>query len=201
MNDLTEFRFEGSWVGTPFLNTTELSYGCLNKKKLAEILGNFLCAVAGDVMQAQGVNHYLEKNTWNILFLDKILELVPNAKMVHIYRDPRDVVSSFMQQRWMPSNAIHSATIYRDLIERWWEVRNKVAQGSFMELSLESLVSEPEKNLRKICNFWGVTWDDSLLQLDLSRSHSGRWKSDIPEKELSAVEKILQSQIEALGYE
>ena len=45
-----------------------------------------------------------------ILYLDKILEFLPNAKLIHVYRNPKDVIYSFTNQRWLPTNIENSST-------------------------------------------------------------------------------------------
>jgi hypothetical protein len=185
-----------------FLERRRMAYSLFPERgTLAGILGEFLRGVIDDVLEHRGGRLYLEKNTWNILWFDRILELLPEARLVHIYRDPRDVVASFTKQRWMPSEPTQSAVICRDLLERWWDVRRKLPSHSFMEVSLEALTKEPESVLRDICGFWDLRWHSALLETDLSGAHAGRWKKDFNLDEQRAVQTILLGPLEAMGYE
>lgn len=199
---LTAFSFAGHWTGAPFAQTASMHYcGKPEKTELARILGDFLRRFAERVVEAQGLTAFLEKNTWNILWFDRLLELVPEAKMIHVYRDPRDVVASYMTQDWMPSDAVQGATVYRDLIKRWTEVRNGLPDGSYREIALEEITAAPESSLRQLCDFWGLDWSDRLLEVDLSRSNAGRWKQSIPAVQQDEVQDILAPALTQLGYE
>lgn len=201
MNELTQFTFRGYWVGMRAGEPNRLLYGCFaDRRALAPVFGRFLRDVIDSVLVQQGAAHYLEKNTWNILWFDRILELLPEAKMVHIFRDPRDVVSSFVRQSWMPSEPREAAVIYRDLMDRWWDIRSRIPGASYLELSLESLVGDPRGTIERVCDFWGIPWHDALLQTDLSRSHSGRWKKDLNSRQQQEVHDVLAEQIIAHGY-
>jgi hypothetical protein len=198
---LVDFEYEGYWVGTPFSRKKHLLYSSKkSEQEFQKIVVEFLCAIIDDVLKEQNADYYLEKNTWNILWFDKIIELLPKAKLVHIYRDPRDVVASFMRQTWMPSNAGQSAKICRDLLEKWEEIKTLVPVGSYLEISLESLVSEPESILKEICTFWGISWEAKILNTDLSRSNSGRWKTLLTRPEQIEVGAILGEYVKKLGY-
>ena len=143
----------------------------------------------------------MEDNTWNILYLKEIAELLPGARLIHIYRDPRDVVASFTQQTWTPSDAVESARFYRNLMDRWQHVKQQVPEDFFMEISLEELVQHKENMLQEICAFWSLEWDDKLMELELNKAHRGRWEKDIPANQLEEVLEILTPYLEMLGYE
>ncbi len=201
-NELVRFKFKGSWEGMPQFTRREMFF-TLNKSKenLGGSLSNFLRKIIDDVKAHQNAEYYLEKNTWNILWFDKILELLPDAKMVHIFRDPRDVVSSFSKQKWMPTDIIQSSIIYNELIQNWENVKKKVPSESFMEISLESLVEKPEIILRNICKFWHLPWSDSLLDIKLTKANKGRWETEITQKDIKDVEIILGKYLRDWGYE
>jgi hypothetical protein len=199
---LVDFKYEGYWVGTPFLDKKQLQYSSnKNEQQLKQYVIAFLYAIVDDVLNTQKAEYYLEKNTWNILWFDEIVKLLPKTKLVHIYRDPRDVVASFQSQTWMPSNAGQSARVCKDLLDKWEEVKSQVSAESYLEISLESLVSEPESILRKVCEFWSVPWNASILDTDLSRSNSGRWRKQLTRSEQVEVENMLKDHILKLGYE
>ena len=126
--------------------------------------------------------------------------MIPNARLVHIYRDPRDVVSSYTKQTWMPSDPVQSAIIYRDLLNRWWKVRESLPEDTYFEISLEHLISEPQNVLKGVCQFWEVPWSNKLLDVPLERSHSGRWKRDLTRKQQNEVQEVLKDHISKLGY-
>jgi hypothetical protein len=199
---LSENHFSGYWVGMPFLAKTELYYtGMPIKEDIVDIFRRFVYSIIEDVKQAHSATYYVEKNTWNILWYDEILQLLPHSKLVHIYRDPRDVVASYCKQTWMPSSAKDSAQVLKNIMDRWEIVKIRVPRESYLEISLEQLVLEPEMVLKEVCSFWKIPFESTLLKTDLSRSNMGRWKKQFNSKEQAEVEFILKDNLEKFGYE
>jgi len=199
---LAAFRYAGYWVGQGPPHRNRMYYGVFpDRQTLAEILRDFLYGVIGESLQHQGADFYLEKNIWNILWFDRILELLPEARLVHIYRDPRDVVASFVRQPWMPDDPVQCARVVRDLLARWSAVRQTVPPDRCLDVSLEALVRGPESTLREVCSFWRVPWHASLLETDLSHAHVNRWRRDLAPSVAARVQHELRAEIEAFGYE
>jgi len=97
--ELVDFRYRGRWVGGSFLRESYLSYGPpRERRELAKILGAFLRQVSVSIRENQSVQHYVEDTPFNILYFNEMLELLPEAKLVHIYGDPRDVIASLTKQ-------------------------------------------------------------------------------------------------------
>jgi hypothetical protein len=202
IENLTEFKFTGSWTGQHFGERTEIAYcDYPDKVKLASLLGQFYREVASRITQKVEAEFFMDDNTWNILYFPHLLEMIPEAKLVHIYRDPRDVTASYMQQTWAPASPIEAAKFYNGVMDRWAMVKEELSPVAYLEISLDELVQDPEPILRKVADFYGIPWDQSLLQIDLSKSHKGRWKRDIPEELHAEVQKILAEHITNFGYE
>lgn len=198
---LTAFRYRASWTGQGFLDRRNVRYhGPFADGDLAGILGEFLRSVMESAARSQGAAHVVEDNTWNILWFDKLLRLLPEAKLVHIYRDPRDVVASYTTQSWMPADPVKSAHVLRDVLLRWAEVRRGLPAGSFMEISLDSLVADPRRVLTALCAFWGMEWHEALLDTDLGGAHVGRWRQDLKPESQKAVCALLRDVMDAYGY-
>jgi hypothetical protein len=201
INELVEFRFTGNWVGMDFLKKSSIYFGRhQSEEELAKVLGNFYRDIVHAVLKEQNVKHFVEDNTWNILYFDTILKLVREAKLVHIYRDSRDVVCSYMTQMWAPANLTEATSFYKEIINSWWDTRDRLSDDSYLEISLENLVSNPKTVLQQICNFWDIEWHNSLLETDLNHSHTGRWKIDLTEKQQEYVNSELQMELRKLGY-
>lgn len=201
IEDLTDFSYQASWTGLefgdhPVLRFAEPPY----PKQVAARLGDFYNEVVAEICKNQQSHYFVDDNTWNTLYFDSILELLPEAKLVHIYRDPRDVVASYMQQIWAPSEPIKAARFYAGIMRQWWKKRDDLPKDSFYELSLEQLVEAPDETIKNICEFWQLPFEETLLSVDLSRSNTNRWRRDIPEDKFGRVTEILEPFIETLGY-
>ncbi len=202
MSRLVEFSFPACWVGTESYRLAPTIYhSAKSREELAAIIGNFIRDVIDDLLRQSAKKFLVEDNTWNILFARDIIELLPEAKIVHIYRDPRDVVASFSQQRWSPTDKEQGARWYRAMMTHWFTVRSALPAGSYYETSLENLVAVPETVLREVCKFAEISFDRAMLQVDLGYSHSGRWKREYTADEKAKVHEILGDVIAELGYD
>ncbi|MDR8394065.1 sulfotransferase [Aliifodinibius sp. S!AR15-10] len=201
IDDLTDFTYPGTWTGKALGSVNKISGGNPTDSFMKERLGSFYRSIASCIVENSGATHFVEDNTWNILYLKEITELLPDARLVHIYRDPRDVVASFIHQTWTPSDAVESARFYRNLMDRWQHIKQQVPEDIFMEISLEELVQYKEEILKETCAFWSLEWNDKLMGLELNRAHRGRWKKDIPADQQEEVLEILTPYLEMLGYE
>lgn len=200
VEELTEFRFEGRWGGTPRWEATVMSFGRPDAERLRAVLGGFVLDVFGCVAQAQDATHVVEDSPYNHLAFRQIHELVPRSRLVHIYRDPRDVVASLAGMVWAPSDPLEAARQYVAVHEEWKAVRAKLPEGSFLEVSLEELVARPRDVLPTLCEFLELEWTDALLTVDLGRAHSGRWRSDVPAPAHDALHRALQPALDDYGY-
>ena len=204
ISGLREFVYRGVWPGTDSYTYKPEIYhsGPKSKEQLAEILGNYIKNLINDFLLKNNKEFFFEDNTWNIFFARELLEILPEAKIIHIYRDPRDVVASFTQQRWCPSDVKKAALWYKSMMNYWLsEVKKDLPGNSYYEIKFESLVNYPEVSLRELCEFAGLSFDECLLDVDISRHHSGRWESEFSEKEKREIYDILGSIICDLGYE
>jgi Sulfotransferase family len=199
---LRAFSFPAFWVGTESYAYRPHVYHAspMSREELASILGRYLCQVIGRFLAKQNKQFFVEDNTWNILVARELIELVPHARILHVYRDPRDVVASFMQQRWSPGAVKEAALWYDSMMKHWFTVRAGLPPGSWYEFSLENLVGDTERVVSEICDFCGIPYDPVLLETDLGRSHTGRWRRDLSCEEHQVAESILSNTLTELGY-
>ncbi len=201
INTLAAFQFQGTWTGSPHFEKNRIyHHNSFETGRLKLTLAEFLNTIITDVLQTQNADFLIEDNTWNILWFDHIRELLPETKLVHIYRDPRDVVASFVNMVWAPSDPEQAAVFYRDIISQWWQVRSQLPKSAYHEIALENLVKKPENTLQELCRFWGIPWHDNLLKTDLSRSHSGRYLKAFNPSQINQIETILSEPLKKLGY-
>ena len=203
LNELVEFEYTGERLGTgSYIFNNKIQYAPnYSKEQLKKIFQNFIHSFIQDILTHNHKDCFIEDNTWNILFSADLLDLIPNAKIISVIRDPRDVVASLSKQKWMPSNKVQSSKIYNDLIVEWIEIRRNLDKQFWIEVRLEDVVLEPESQIRKICDFIELPWEDNLLEIDLSKSNSGRWKKDFSVEEQRLVIPLLAEHIKSFGYE
>lgn len=201
LDELTDFTYPGKWVGMSALETKHQNYASpRTREELAGLVRGFLSKIVAAATAPASATHYLEKNTHNILWFDQILEVMPDAKLVHVVRDPRDSASSMLGENWAPSEADQVITYLTDLHARWDAVAVRVPDDSFIEVRLEDLVDDRKTTLDQVCEFWDLDDWPGGASFDLSRNNAGRWRSD---QRLRDPEQIarLDSIADHYGYE
>jgi len=152
---------------------------------------------AAERFNAKIVADHTPTNLNHVLFLH---DLFPEMKFIHIYRDLRDVVSSYKRQSWGGNSAKEAVPIIKGSLEKWERDRKELPKDSYIEVSLEELVGNTKETLEKICEFLGLEFDATMLNMDLSKSHSGRWKKDLSKEEVELVERELGWFLKSHGY-
>jgi len=201
IRSLEEFNYTGQWNGSKLFSRRKIHFSYRkDRRELANILGGFWRDVIRSTCAHQKKSIFVEDNTWSILWFDRILDLLPEARLVHVFRDPRDIVASYTKMRWAPDNPLHAARWYKGVINEWFSVKDRLDSSQYLEIKLEDLVEQPAEVLQRVCAFWGIPWSDCLLGTDLSKSHSGRWMTDLSDEVGRAVTLELGAELEQLGY-
>lgn len=201
IDDLHEFKYKGHWLGMEFGEKNEIFYSPPGGgNDIRNAINEFLVKVINDAVKKKNATHYLDDNTWNPLWFSSLLEILPEARLIHIHRDPRDVVASFMGQTWTPVSVDHNISFYKGLMKQWREEKVKLPRESFLELRLEDVVKNKKETLLNIVEFCGLKWDDALLEINLSKSNSGRWKNDFSKEDQKILNQRLEEELKVLGY-
>ena len=100
---------------------------------------------------------WAEKTPSNSYYFKSFLKLYPQGRIIHIYRDYKDVVASF-QKRGM--TAYYSSMLYLYNTASALSCR---ASKNYYELSYEDLVKNPSDSIKAICDFLNLKYDESML--------------------------------------
>ncbi len=128
-----------------------------------------------------GKARWIEKTPRHLLMTDLLRRLWSDAYIVRIVRDPRDVALSLARMPFAKDSVVgnlvridHDVRVSRDII---------ADDPRAMTLRYEDLVTEPERELRRICGFIGEAYEPSMLD---SRDTAGRvaaehewWKGSV----------------------
>lgn len=164
---------------------------CKSYKQPREVLHraarNFLDEVMLAYASARGKQRWAEKTPNNLLHLDALHQLLPDARWVWITRDALDVAHSTTTVaahragiapvyentlRLTPGQSVPSTPLAATL--RWvnWNRRiDGFLKGKpFHHLAYESLVCAPQAELRRLCDFIDEPFEQSMLAYD-TKSH------------------------------
>jgi len=123
---------------------------------------------------------FLEKTPANALFFRQIVESFPDCRIIHVLRDPRDVVASLIAasgswgSRWAPRSARRAVRMWRQYVRAVKEARSSLPPRQFLEVRYEDLLSDPAKVLRECASFLGLEWSDAQLAQAISANEPQR---------------------------
>ena len=159
-SSLVGFSYNSVWTGSHFLENNNMYFlDPIEINKIKKTIGNFYLEIILDALENSGNTFYLEKNTWTPLVFDQLLGILPGAKMIAIFRDPVDVISSMMRQRWSPNEFEKAVYYYKGIMQQWLKVKRVIPPDSFLEISYEQLISNSTGILRGIEEFSTINID------------------------------------------
>lgn len=156
------------------------------------------------------------RNTYSLHWINRVY---PNCQFVHILRDPRDVVNSYLK-----------AGLYQDLnaaAYRWLEsiteidhFKRKIPANRCIEIRYEELVRFPEKKTKELCAFLGLEYNPGMLHFsesvnemgDTAYEHHqnlyrpvnpnsiGKWKRQLTKRQVEEIESICGEKMRKFSY-
>lgn len=168
-----------------------------------------------------GATLWGDKTPMNTLYLNWIDKMFPKSLYIHIIRDGRDVVSSYLKAG-IYDNVKDASWRWMASVERAKRLGQALSNERYMELRYEDLVSSPEVEVKKVCNFLGIQFHDNMLKPQenasklgdaaklshhsnlyqpINSSSIGKWKKNLDTNQKKIVQKKISRLLEGLGYE
>jgi hypothetical protein len=215
------------WLGSKLFVLSGLKRDQIENKILEECRngGDFLRIIMDEIARNQNAARWAENTPEHVLHLSRIKKEIPNALIIHIIRDGRDVALSLEKQGWVQpfpwdqGRRLQVAGLYWE-----WLVDKGIAHGKtfgrkYMEVHYEKLVGYPQETLDEIGRFIDQDLDYQRIQLNAigsvsepntsfesSANSSGfepvqRWRKSFPAGQLAALEKLIGPSLKKLGYD
>jgi hypothetical protein len=185
---------------------------------------DFLRIVMDEVAHQQGVDRWIDSTPTNIPHLLRIKKDFPDAQIIHIIRDPRDVALSLDKRGWsrpLPwdnDKALLAAGLYWEWIVRKGRKLGSLLPSNYCETRYEDLVNQPAETVARLGLFlqhdlnYGRIRQASIgsvkipltsFKEDLVRGQFtpvGRWKDKFPSDQLVLFESLVGEYMRELGY-
>lgn len=114
----------------------------------------------------ENVRVLVDKNPSNSLFTDKLLKIFPEARFIHIIREPRDCVNAHIK-RFNKKNTFFLAWYWKGFNAAIEKVKQK-GKDKFLTVLYENFVRETEQTMKGICQFLNVPFDEKIMQSNFS---------------------------------
>lgn len=185
---------------------------------------DFLRVVMEEIARKQGVERWIDSTPTNIPHLLRIKKDFPDALIVHIIRDPRDIALSLDKRGWsrpLPwdhDKSLVAAGLYWEWIVRKGRKLGSALRPDYLETRYEDLVNHPAETLQRLAVFLTHDLDYGRIQQtsigsvkrpltsfkeDLDRGQFtpvGRWKDKFPADQLLLFEDAVGGYMQELGY-
>lgn len=197
------------------LNADRVLERCVEVPTSAELLGLLLR------LYAQNRSKLLsgEKTPQHLRHVPRILQDFPQASVLCLVRDGRDVALSLSSMPWSSADLSAASQTWLEAVR----LSNRMATTypkRFLEVRYEHLVTHPEKALRAIMGFLGLDFQPAQLCPDnpsgviLARSlewkgralgpvdgtRVSRWRSTAEVDQIHFLNKVLGTELDRLGY-
>jgi hypothetical protein len=202
----------GMWRPAPSLADT---LGAITGPGFHDIVNGLMGAWAS----SQGKPRWGEKTPQHTLRWRTILEGFPNAQIIHLIRDGRDVMLSYKSAFFGPKHVYPLAIRWRQYLAAAAEARACLGDKAFLHVRYEDLLAAPQKELRRICTFLGEKYapemleyyracktsrrdprDASNLRSPVMTHNTGKWRTQMTNRELRIFEALAGSSLERHAY-
>lgn len=178
-----------------------------NSESYIQVYYSLLKSYAGEESKYVG-----DKDPRFLDFLPELNNILPSSKVIHIIRDPRDVVLSRTKADWSKRWPFFMhACMYKAQLERGRRLGRKIFRKNYLEIYYENLIINPEQVLKEIMEFLELEYNDSMLNFrDSAKSlvdqtemqwkketlgpllsrNAGKWQKQLSESQIYTVQQI-----------
>ena len=119
------------------------------------------------------LNKTTNKWLYNYQYAGIIAQHIPNAKIIHCYRNPLDNILSiyrahFRRGNEYSSSLVDSTKVYLDQEEIMTQYKNRF-RSKIYDCNYDSLVSNPNKVIKPLISWLGWEWEDKYLSPHLNQ--------------------------------
>jgi hypothetical protein len=187
----------------------------------------FVASLFESYARREGKPRWGDKTPQYVTCIPLLARLFPNARFIHIHRDPRDVVRSWIAAPFGPTNHFVAASEWNRLVTAGRVAGRLVPPGGYLEISYEALVHDLEGTMRAVCGFLGEEFHPAVLtppaftgrllsprfwgregfvQSDplggtlIDSANVGKWRTSLADRDRAIVEAAAEPGMKAFGY-
>jgi hypothetical protein len=138
---------------------------------------------------------------------DRLPRLFPDARYLHLIRDPRDVARSSIGMGWA-GNIYRGADVWTAAERSWDRLVSSLTADRYLQVRYELLLDDLTAELTKICGFLGVSYSPRMLTYDSRSTYAApdsrlkyQWKSKCGARELQWIDWKLGGMLVQRQYE
>ena len=169
--------------------------------------------VAGLRRRAPDARCITDKMPANFQAIGLIHLMLPNAKIIHVNRNPVDTCLSCFTTLFKEGSLEYTYDLaelgryYADYVRLMGHWRNVLPDGAFLDIQYEDIVADQEGQARRITEYCGLEWDEACLDFyksqrvvrtaSVTQVRQPIYKSSV--ERWRPYEKFLEPLLDALG--
>ena len=171
--------------------------------------------------RAHGKESFGDKTPAYLHALDELLAVWPDARIVVLVRDARDVALSIVPLPFGPNNAYAAGRWWARGVRRGLDAERRHPE-QVLTLRYEDLVADPEGQVRRVCARLGLGYNSEMLAIEesdptkiiqdqaswftqisagITATGAGRWERELPLADRRTIEAVAGPELHELGYE
>lgn len=216
-------RLMKAWCASRLYSLSGLEKEPLEARMNAECRngGDFLRIIMEAMARQQGMERWADSTPEHLLYLERIKETIPNALIIHIIRDARDVALSMDKGFWirpfpwdMDKRLLVTGLYWEWIVRRGRDAGQRMGPD-YTEVHFEELVKNPQGTLARLGQFidhdldyerirkvgiGSVSEPNTSFDSGATFNPVGRWKEKFPHEELKKFEGLIGTTLGELGY-
>jgi hypothetical protein len=163
--------------------------------------------------------YFGDKTPQHLLSLPKIVEHYPDARIIVVYRDGRDVALSLSKVPWGPRDIYASFRLWLRYVKAQEQAQRR-KDLSLLCVRYEEVAVEPERELRRVTDFLELPYEPQLAEgagnrdgvasrefdwkgralEKITRARVGNWQSELTANQVRDLERWGGAALRSLGY-
>ncbi|WP_373479703.1 sulfotransferase [Geminocystis sp.] len=151
--------------------------------------------------EEKGKIRWGEKTPTHIFYIDQILDLFPDAKIINMQRNPKNMIASNFKSSHIYGDFIDNCLMYKKCLEYGEKNKEKI-----LTIKYEALTLNPEKTMRQICLYINEDFEPSVLKpgmidssynttsilhnkdIQIKPENSEKWKNALTESQSNFID-------------
>lgn len=137
----------------------------------------------------------------------ELARIWPEAKFIHLVRDPRDVAASAVKLGWA-GNVYTGVRRWMTAESEWNKLSAIVSPTHRIAIQFEELISNLEPTLHQLCSFLDLPYCEEMLNYHLDTTYeppdptlTNQWKRKLSPTEIGLVEGAIGDLLQDKGYQ
>jgi len=198
------------------INFDVIAYANEFHKRGVNTVEGLIAAVFEKNALGEGKVRWGDKTPYYALHLPTILEMFPDAQVIHLIRDGRGVAWSLMDRKhdFKVYSAYIAAKYWQQYVEGARISGSKLGKQVYLEIRYEDLLEAPDSQLQKVCEFLGEAYSPALLEYEkpsetthtllhkpVQKDNINKWRRLMTRSQIRIFEAGAGDTLTSFGYE